>query len=115
MQMDAEFQDIGSGRGDAEGIDANGRRWLQPDSLPDARGAVVVDAVRDASARLLSARLTGVLAVLDADADPVLAVAEEGGDVEEEGHVAPPVVPHLPAVHPDVRAVIDRPEMEKQV
>jgi hypothetical protein len=114
--------------GDGQVVDSQGRDRLEPDRLPDAGAAVVVDPLRATADGLLPPGLMGILAVLHphhqaialtGGADRVVVRfacgAQVGGDVQGEGDVAPAVVADLLAVDPHRRPEIDGAEVEQDV
>src|SRR4051812_790465 len=64
--------------------DAYGRDGLQPDRLPDAGRAVVINIVREAGGGLLAARLARVLPVFDAHGQTILSLIQVRRDVKLE-------------------------------
>src|SRR3982751_2618566 len=78
----------------------NAYRWdrLQPNCLPYAGGAVVVNTFRNAGIRLLAARLLRILTILHTDCETVLAAFEIGRDIKLKWDVTTAVVPDFVTV-----------------
>src|SRR5690348_734088 len=95
----------------------DGGDGLEPDGLPDAGGAIIPDGARLGVPVLLAARLGEVGGlVFGADDDDLLGVAglQGSGDVGAEGGLTAFVLGDEGAVDPDVRDVVDSPEVEDE-
>jgi hypothetical protein len=110
---------VGDVAGPPQALDVHRVDRLQPDRLPDARGAVVPDRVRGVLPLLLAARLREVLrVVLRPDHHHVRGVGAGAphhvGDVHGERGVPALVLADQCAVHPHPRAVVHGAQVQQQ-
>jgi hypothetical protein len=120
MQHDANLERVVAAAPVEQGLDVDGvdpelRDRFEPDGLPDAGRAVIVDTLLFARDRLLTTGLPGILPVFHPQDDPVRPRPQIRRDVQAEWDVAAPVLGGFLAVDPNGRDIIDRPEVQKQV
>jgi len=90
------------------------RHRLQPHRLPNPRRPRVVTAVRGIQPALLARGLNeAARVVLSAYRDHVVARLQEIGNVKGERRVSASVLSHRLAVHPHLRLVVHRPEVQQ--